>query len=504
MNNFYITTAIDYANGNPHIGHAYEKILADVIARVARLQSKDVYFMTGLDEHGQKVEQTAHKNNISPQTMCDSIAKIFQSMCQDLNISYDHYIRTSDEYHVQFVQQCLQKLFDTGEIYKADYTGLYSINAERFVQLKDQINGEWPTDYGQVVEITESNYFFNLKKYQQWLIDYINNHPDFIYPKYRAKQVLEFLKDPINDLCISRPKERLSWGIELPFDKNYVTYVWFDALLNYISGTLINDRDEYWPVNLQIIGKDILVPAHAIYWPIMLHALNLPLPHTLLVHGWWLCFGEKMSKSLGNVIDPLHYAHEFGTDAFRYYLIREMNVGQDCDFNHERFITRYTTDLGNDLGNLLSRVVNMIHRYCAGKIPQIQDTNNLLATMWKNIKADIISAYNSFTFNIALEQIFTFVSAINKYIEQNEPWKLAKSTSDTDKLKLQNILGISVEALRLSACVLAPVLPNSSKTILNILGYSKEISWDELEFGQGLNGNIIGENIILYPRKELT
>ncbi|MDE6431973.1 MAG: class I tRNA ligase family protein, partial [Opitutales bacterium] len=341
-----------------------------------------------------------------------------------------------------------------------------------------------------------------LKKYQQWLIDYINEHPNFVYPKFRTKQVLEFLKEPINDLCISRPKERLSWGIELPFDRDYVTYVWFDALLNYISGTLINNRQKYWPADLHVIGKDILVPAHGIYWPIMLHALGFPLPHTLLTHGWWLCSGEKMSKSLGNVVNPMDYAHEYGTDAFRYYLIREMSVGQDCDFNHERFVIRYTTDLGNDLGNLLSRTVNMIQRYCNGIVPAISDMNDPLIEQWRDTKDKALANYSDFTFNNALEHIFAFISAVNKYIEQHSPWTLAKSTDLADKSKLQTILGITAESLRLSAFLLSPVLPNSSKMILDALGCDCVVSWDNLEFGNSLNGNSVGNNVILFPRKE--
>lgn len=503
MDKFYITTAIDYANGKPHIGHAYEKILADVIARVKRLQKEDVYFMTGLDEHGQKVSQTANKSNISPQSLCDSVAQNFREMCSDLNISYDHYIRTTDDYHKKFVQQCLQKLFDAGEIYKAEYTGLYSISAERFVQVKDQIDGQWPADYGQVVEITETNYFFNLKKYQQWLIEYITDHPDFIYPKFRTKQVLEFLKEPINDLCISRPKERLSWGIELPFDHDYVTYVWFDALLNYISGTLIDNRQTYWPADLHVIGKDILVPAHGVYWPIMLHALGFPLPHTLLTHGWWLCSGEKMSKSLGNVINPMEYAHEYGTDAFRYYLIREMSVGQDCDFNHERFVIRYTTDLGNDLGNLLSRTTNMIQRYCGGIIPEITNMDDPIIGQWERARDAALASYNDFTFNNALEHIFAFISAVNKYLEQNAPWTLAKSPDPVDQTKLKNILGIAAKALQLSASLLFPVLPHSTEIIMRTLGDSQPITWDALNFvNNTLAGKKVGENVILFPRKD--
>ncbi|MDR1366365.1 MAG: class I tRNA ligase family protein [Puniceicoccales bacterium] len=372
MKKFYLTTAIDYANGHPHIGHAYEKILADVICRTKRLLGYDVHFLTGLDEHGQKVEQTAKDRGVSPQMLCDSVAKEFIDMCALLHISYDDYIRTTQPRHRVIVRDILQKLFDRGDIYRAEYTGFYSTRVERFLQEKDKVNGIWPeSEFGQINEITEINYFFKLNPHKQWLVDYITAHEDFIFPKFRAKQVLEFLKEDINDLCISRPKNRLSWGIELPFDSEYVTYVWFDALINYISAVCFGTEkfSEFWPVDYHVIGKDILVPAHAIYWPIILRALDLPMPKTFLVHGWWLCSGEKMSKSVGNVVDPLDYAKQFGADAFRYFVIREMAVGQDSDFSHELFVSRYNNDLGNDLGNLVSRNNHMLQRYCGGTIP---------------------------------------------------------------------------------------------------------------------------------------
>ena len=331
MKNFYITTAIDYANGSPHLGHAYEKVLTDVIARYKKLTGHKVHFLTGLDEHGQKVQQSAKAAGVEPVKFCDEQAEKFLSMCKLLNISNDDYIRTSQPRHVKVVRDILQKLFDEGQIYKAEYKGFYSARQEQFLQEKDKVDGKWPEIFGTVTEITESNYFFKLSRHQDWLIDYIKNHEDFIFPRFRAKQVLEFLKEPLNDLCISRPKDRLEWGIPLPFDENYVTYVWFDALVNYISavGYGTESFGVNWPADYHVIGKDILVPPHSVYWPIMLHAIGCPLPKSLLVHGWWLSKGEKMSKSLGNIVNPLDLVEKFGADSFRYFLMREMNVGQD-------------------------------------------------------------------------------------------------------------------------------------------------------------------------------
>ena len=277
MKSFYITTAIDYANGSPHIGHAYEKVLTDVIARYNRLKGKDVYFVTGLDEHGQKVQQTAEKRGVTPQELCDGVAEEYKALCGRLDITYDDYIRTTERRHKDVVNKILLNLFEKGEIYKSEYKGYYSTKEEQFLQEKDKVDGKWPESYGEVTEISESNYFFNLSQYQDWLIDHIQKNEDFIFPKYRAKQVLEFLKEPINDLCISRPKERLQWGISLPFDDDYVSYVWFDALINYISavGYGTDEFEKYWPADYHVIGKDILVPPHAVYWPIILKAMDI-------------------------------------------------------------------------------------------------------------------------------------------------------------------------------------------------------------------------------------
>ena len=368
MADFYITTAIDYVNGSPHIGHAYEKILTDVIARTRRLRGDTVHFLTGTDEHGQKVQQTARERGVPPQQFADGVSAEFQAMLPRLLISNDDFIRTTEERHKKVVRRILQQLFDKGDIYKGEYRGFYSTRQEQFLQDKDRNpDGSWPEIYGEVQEIVEPNYFFKLKSYQPWLVDFLAANENFIFPRYRQKQVTEFLKEPLNDLCISRPRERLEWGIPLPFDEAFVTYVWFDALVNYYSA--VADKPGVWPASWHVIGKDILVPPHAVYWPIMLHAAGIALPKGVLAHGWWMTGGSKMSKSKGNVLDPLALADEFGADALRFFLIREMNVGQDGDFSRELFLTRYNSDLANDLGNLVNRVLNMTNRFAGGSVP---------------------------------------------------------------------------------------------------------------------------------------
>lgn len=507
MKNFYITTAIDYANGSPHLGHAYEKVLADVVARSRRLGGTRVHFLTGLDEHGQKVQQTAARQGVDPQQFCDDIAELFQGLCRDLNISNSDFIRTTERRHKDVVQRLLQELYDRGEIYKAEYTGYYSTRAEQFLQEKDKVDGRWPEIFGEVVEISESNYFFRLNKYQEWLIEHIQSNDHFIYPRFRQKQVLEFLREPINDLCISRPVERLSWGIPLPFDTNYVAYVWFDALVNYISAIGYGEQRfaENWPADMHVIGKDILVPPHAVYWPIMLKAAGLPLPKTLVVHGWWQSeSGEKMSKSLGNAVNPLDLVERFGADAFRYFLIREMNVGQDSNFSGSLFLSRYNSDLGNDLGNLVSRLLNMLGRYVDGVIPVAtvkEDPETELQAQWNQTVRSVLDQYESLLFHSGLETLFTFIRGINRYAEVRAPWKLAKSVDPADRQRLETALATMAEALRLAAALIAPVMPNTADRIQESLGEPVVSEWQgRLEWSDHLAGKTVGKPVILFPR----
>lgn len=506
MKKFYITTAIDYANGLPHLGHAYEKILTDVIARHRRLTGKEVYFLTGLDEHGQKVQQSADKEGVTPQEFTDKIAGHFQDLCRTLNLSNNDFIRTSEQRHYRVVQDLLQKLYDKGEIYQAEYTGYYSTRAEQFLQEKDKVNGAWPEEFGEVKEIQEKNYFFKLSQYQDWLIQFLRDNDDFIYPKFRLKQVLEFLKEPLNDLCISRPIERLSWGIPLPFDEKFVTYVWFDALTNYISAVEYGSGKfgDYWPADYHVIGKDIMVPPHAVYWPIMLKACGLDLPRHLLVHGWWMMSGSKMSKSTGVSVNPLEMMDRFGVDTFRYFVIREMNVGQDSEFTEELFLARYNNDLGNDLGNLLSRLLNMGLRYADGLVPEAVSSGEPEAEvhkMWQDVWKSIQEAYEGFLFHNGLELTFQFIRSLNRYAEIRAPWKLAKSEAEEDQALLRTSLATMAEGLRLAAGALQPVMPTISDTICRHIGCEPIKAWDDrMNWGDSLTGNKLGEKVILFPR----
>ena len=498
---FYITTAIDYANGAPHLGHAYEKVLADVISRHQRMLGYQVHFLTGLDEHGQKVQQTAQKREINPQVFVDEIAEIFKGMLKSLHISNDDYIRTTETRHKLVVQSFLQKLFDQGLIYLGKKTDWYSTRQEQFLTDKDRdVDGSWPEIYGEVTQTTEENYYFKLSQYQPWLIEHIKSHPDFINPSFRAKQVLEFLKEPLNDLCISRPKSRLTWGIELPFDHNFVTYVWFDALTNYYSA--VADKN-LWPADVHVIGKDILSPPHAVYWPCMLKALNIETPKQLLVHGWWTVNNKKASKSEGNANDTLNLIQSHGADAFRYYLSREMVVGQDADFSHKTFGERYKADLANNLGNLVNRLLNMVGRNYGGSIPAPsadEDLEKSLRELWSVTQKKYFDSFASYQISHALESLWVFVSAMNAFIETRAPWKLAKSTDPLDKARLDSCLAYVAEGLRLVGTVLLPIMPESAAKLLVNIGQPVPIQFDgQLNWSTICTGSKVSEKCILFP-----
>ncbi|MGC4071675.1 MAG: methionine--tRNA ligase [Nibricoccus sp.] len=505
MKNFYITTAIDYVNGSPHLGHAYEKVLTDVIARFRRMMGDNVFFLTGVDEHGQKVQQSAKAKGVPPQQFCDEVSQEFRAMCAKLDISNTDFIRTTEERHKKVVRQLLQQLFDKGEIYKAEYKGFYSTRQEQFLQDKDRNpDGSWPEIFGEVTEITESNYFFKLRQYQDWLIEHLKKNENFVFPRYRQKQVLEFLAEPLNDLCISRPRERLEWGIPLPFDEQFVTYVWFDALVNYYTAVI--DKPQFWPADFHVIGKDILVPPHAVYWPIMLKACGIEPPKSLLAHGWWSINGAKMSKSTGNFVEPMAFADQYGVDALRYFMIREMSVGQDSDFSQTQFLARYNAELANNLGNLVNRTLNMTNRFAGGVIPaaETQDEVELeLQRLWDKTRDEVLPLYEGFQFHVALERTFSFVTATNAYIEKRAPWKLGKSTEAKDQALLKTTLATIAEALRLANAMLPAVMPSTAKKINGVLGYEPGAVWkDELNWSTRLTGKKVAETAILFPRPE--
>ena len=494
MNTFYLTTPIYYVNDKPHIGHAYTTILADVLTRFHRKTGEDVFFLTGLDEHGQKVQQAAKNRGVDPIDHCDEMAPRFLELWEKLHIQNDDFIRTTEKRHVAVVQKILQDVFDSGDIYEDEYEGLYSISEERFITEKEAESG----DFRDIKKIKEKNYFFKMSQYQQPLVDHINKNPKFIQPEHRKNEVLGFLKKPLGDLCISRPKSRLNWGIELPFDSNYVTYVWFDALINYLTAVGYNvDEDgfnKYWPANYHLIGKDILT-THSVYWPTMLMSAKIPLPLGIFAHGWWLSGESKMSKSLGNVVDPLGLIEEYGVDPVRYYLMREMVLGQDANFTMESFIKRYNSDLANDFGNLLSRVSNLLKKFFDGKIPRDEDDSPEGIVIKENgikVVSDVWNHIESMRVSEAIETTLQYIRSVNKYMETMAPWKLAKS----DKDAAGKVLFTAAEALRISAVLLAPVMPNRTQIVLetfNAAGSSLE--WGGLTPGKSLN-----KHDALFPR----
>ena len=552
---FFITTAIDYTNSPPHVGHAYEKVLADVIARYHRLKGEKVFFLTGVDQHGQKVQQSAAKAGMPPAEFVKGITQKFVDLWKKLDVRYDEWAETTSERHKKVVQGILQRLFDAGQIYKDKQAGHYSVRQEQFLTDKERgPDGQFGPEWGEIEFREEENYYFRLNQHKEWLLRYLDNRKDAIIPDFRQTELRNAVEKISGDLCISRPKSRLDWGIELPFDKDFVTYVWFDALTNYISfagyDPTVREADNFpynaqprefldkWPA-LQIIGKDILIPAHGIYWLIMLHAIGFPddqMPQ-LLVHGWWNLGGAKMSKSAGNIVDPFVLADKYGAEALRYYLMSDIARGKDADFSEERLVERYNSDLANSLGNLLNRTLNMSERYRGGLLrtdPEYKKHLEMFMRLeqlptdskgqLKNPEylplldhaASVINGLsgfaremNQFAVDSALDVSIQTAARCNILIERTSPWQLAKQKESSRQLDA--VLSHLAESLRIIAILISPVLPKAAHGIFDQLNWKMELSGKEerfaladAEWGRLPDGHVVGKPVPLFPRIETT
>src|SRR6476620_3041272 len=544
---FFITTAIDYTNSAPHIGHAYEKILADVIARYHRLKGEKVFFLTGVDQHGQKVQQSAAKAGVPPAEFVKEITQKWVDLGKKLDVKYDEWAETTSDRHKKVVQGILQRLFDEGQIYKDKQSGYYSVRQEQFLTDKERgPDGQFGPEWGDIEFREEENYYFKLSQYKDWLLEYLKGRADAIIPDFRQTEVRNAVEKISGDLCISRPKSRLDWGIELPFDKDFVTYVWFDALTNYISFAdydpsksniehQTSNFQDRWPA-LQIIGKDILVPSHGIYGLIMLHAIGFPddqMPR-LLVHGWWNIGGAKMSKSVGNIIDPFALADKYGAEALRYYLMSDIVTGQDADFSEERLVERYNSDLANSFGNLLNRTLTMVGKYQDNRIafpkgewlqnPDQRSTETYAENIITQIKAykSHMSAAPTFPIpfilpftlgpfvaNAAIGNVLGIADQGNILVENAAPWKLAKDLEGVSKTKLNAVLYALTETLRIIAILISPVVPKAAHGIFDQLNWKMELSGKEerfsladAEWGRLPDGHEVGKPVPLFPRIE--
>ncbi len=509
MKSFYITTPLYYVNDQPHIGHAYSTILSDVFNRYHKFFGEETCFLTGTDEHGQKVQDAAEKRGLNPQDHCNDMVKNYKEIWNNLNITYDIFFRTTDAFHKKAVQDCLQQLFDKGEIYEASYEGWYSVSEEIFYTEKELVDGKSPTGR-EVTKISEKNYFFKMSKYQETLIQHIQSHPEFIQPESRRNEVLGFLRQPLADLCISRPKSRLKWGIEIPFDTDFVTYVWFDALLNYATGVgyqqseRSKEFEKWWQSTgaVHIIGKDIIT-THAVYWTTMLMALGIKLPKTIFAHGWILNKDQgKMSKSIGDVVSPLAMKDLVGVDSFRYFLTRDIHFGNDAPFSKELLLGRVNNDLANNMGNLLSRTSNLIDKFFSGQLPATETKDEqglhvkkLSLELAKLVQKDI----EAFAPSHALEKIFNTLTEANKYLENKAPWKSAKE----DPKAAAEVLVTALECLRICALLLQPVLPEKMDQLLTQISCKDR----DFEAAQKWPGLKVGSSIVkgdpLFPRIQI-
>ena len=514
----FITTAIDYTNGAPHIGHAYEKVLADAIARFQRLAGQTVYFLTGVDQHGQKVQQTAEKAGVTPQVYVAEITAKFTALWERLEVKSDGWVETTDPRHIAIVQSLLQQLHDSGQLYKKNTKRFYSTRQEQDLTDKDRdASGNFGPEWGEVTELDEENWYFKLTEHLPWLRGYLQAHPQSVFPANRLSQLINAVEGEGMDLCISRPRSRLTWGIELPFDRDFVTYVWFDALTNYISFAGFRDADpansglpdfaKTWQAAdvVHVIGKDILIPAHGIYWPIMLHACGFSdddMPR-LLVHGWWNARGEKMSKSLGNVIDPNSIADTIGTDALRYFLLAEIATGQDSDMSDERVLFRNNKELADILGNLLNRTLNMAKKYLGGRLRHT-DFDSAAHTALRNkvsaLPAAAVEHMKTWQIQKVLSDVIDTARQANEFIDQTAPFKLAKDPANADQVA--SIMGHIAEAMAHLSVLLSPVMPTAAAKMQQQLGWSPPAGFTlpDLKWGLLPDGHPLGEPSPIFPK----
>ena len=489
---FYITTAIDYTNAKPHLGHAYEKIIADVIARWHRLKEEDVFFLIGTDEHGQKVEKAALNAGKTPKEFVDELVKSFIDYYKKLEISNDDFIRTTEERHIKVAQQIFKKVFDKDDIYKGHYEGLYCVSCEAFYTEKDAIDGNCPIHKTKLDVIKEESYFFKLSKYQQDIINHIKNNKDFIFPEERRNEILNRLKEPLKDLSVSRCSFR--WGIPLPNDEEHVIYVWFDALLNYISAIdYPNEKfKKYWPADIQVIGKDISW-FHTVIWPGILLAADIELPKTILIHGFINMGGEKLSKSRGLMIDPVEISKKYTADALRYFLMREIPLGEDGNYSEEALASRYNSELADSLGNLVNRVLVLVEKNFEGFVPKPHEENKL-SKLSLNICKAVENSMEELQFHNALNDIFYLVNESNKYINEKKPWEIK------DKIELGGILYELLETLRFLGILLQPFMPEASERIFEQLGLEKKFSFNDLKWGKLKAGTKIKRGKVLFEK----